>query len=107
MRQTLLALLVVLAGSATAQPTIGIGVGSGGDCQSVVRQITRDWFDVRDVMTGEASLKRPPASAFRCVSPAYMQGSMPRRAGTSDLRCYAMQGAGVCCDASMQSCATL
>jgi hypothetical protein len=105
-RQSMFALLIVLAGTAAAQPTIGIGVG-GGDCQSVIRQITKDWFDVRDIMTSDSSLRRPPTSEFRCVSPGYMQGAMPRRAGTIELRCYSSQGAGVCCDANMQSCAML
>ncbi len=106
MRQLLLALFILLAGSASGQPTIGIGIG-GGDCQGVIRQITQDWFSVRQIMSSDSGLKRPPTSQFRCISPAYMNGAMQRHVGTTQLRCYTLEQTGVCCDADMQFCATL
>lgn len=106
MRQLLFAVWVLLSGSADAQPSIGIGVG-GGDCQDVARQIVHDWFDVRDIISVDSSLKRPSASQLQCVDPAYVQGAMGRRAGASGLRCYSVQQVGVCCDAQLRSCAAL
>jgi hypothetical protein len=106
MRRLLFALPILLAGYASAQPTFGVGVGASADCGEVSRQIIHDWFDLRDFMSSDASVKRPTASKFQCVSPAAVSGAQPRRTGSS-LRCYTVNGAGVCCDAQLQSCATL
>jgi hypothetical protein len=106
MRQLLFAGLILLCAHAAAQSGVSIGAGTG-DCREVARQIVRDWMDVGDLMAGEGLLKRPSANQFQCVAPTQLQGAMPRRAGSSDLRCYSDQRVGVCCDAQMRSCATL
>ncbi len=106
MRQLLFVVLILLCASAVAQSSVSIGAGTG-DCREVARQIVRDWMDVGDLIAGDGTLKRPSANQFQCVAPTELQGAMPRRAGTSDLRCYSVQRAGVCCDAQMRSCATL
>jgi hypothetical protein len=108
MRQLLFALMMMLlSGAAAAQPSFGVGVGSGEDCQDVARQIVHDWFEVRDIMTSDSSLKRPSAGQFQCVSPAALEHATPRRAGGSGLRCYSVQRVGVCCDAQLRACAAL
>ncbi len=107
MRTLFLAVLVLTAAPAAAQPTFGIGVGSGADCQEVARQIMREWFDVKSAFTDEVGVRRPSTSEFRCVAPESVQGALPKRAISSSLRCFSMQGTGVCCDSQMMSCATL
>ena len=107
MRKLLIASLMVLAGHAIAQPGFGVGVDSGTSCHEVARQILHDWIDVKDLMGAQQSTKRPSASEFRCISPSSLQGAMPKRLGGTNLRCYSLGGTGACCDAEMQSCATL
>jgi hypothetical protein len=112
MRRMLFAVLVVFSGSATAQPTFGVGVGGvgvgpGGDCQGVVQQIIHDWFDVRAIISKDSGLQRPSAGELQCVDPAYVRGAISQRAGASGLRCYKVQQVGVCCDPRLQACAAL
>jgi hypothetical protein len=109
-RQLLTIALLAFAPLATAQPSFGIGIGAGAGaagCQAVARQILRDWPDVSAVMAPDGGLRRPSAQEFRCVAPAQLQYATPRRAGTSELRCFKVSGAGACCDADMQACAML
>lgn len=108
MRAFLIVSCVLLSGNALAQPTFGVSVGgSVGDCREVARQITRDWFEVKDVIGAGHDLKRPTASDFRCVAPESLQSAMPRRLAGSSLRCYSKSGLVACCDPNMQACATL
>jgi hypothetical protein len=106
MRPVLFVVLVMICGMAAAQPSFGVGMGSG-DCQSVVRQIINDWFDVHGIMSSDSSLKRPSASDFRCVSPTSVNGSFPQHAGAAGLSCYKVQQGGVCCDPQLKACAAL
>lgn len=104
MRIISIALTILLASEVSAQPSFNVGTGSMG-CQDVSRQIVRDWFDVKDVLGGDAGSFRPSAGDFRCVSPESVRDALPRHAGGSALKCYKVQGAGICCDAQMQECA--
>jgi hypothetical protein len=105
MRLLLIALTTLLVSQASAQPSINIGMGSSG-CAEVSRQIVRDWFDVGDMMGEDGKSNRPSVHDLQCVSPAYVQDAIPRRAGASGLKCYKVQGRGVCCDPQLQECAT-
>ena len=107
MRIYLVALAVSVAIGASAQPTfsVGTGGGGGGDCREVLRQIARDWFDVQGVFGGTKSEMHPDPDGFRCVSPDAVRDAMPRRT-VSQLKCFKIQGGGVCCDPQMQACAT-
>src|SRR5262245_57241956 len=108
MRPLLVAILIVSAGFAGAQPPAGIVFGGGGgDCSDVARQIVSSWFDTRDFMTSDSSVKRPMASQLHCVSPAEVQTLNPHRAGASGLLCYRVQQSGVCCDGQLRACAEL
>ena len=100
-----LAVVLLVASQASAQPTFGIGVGSTG-CADVARQIVRDWFDVRELLSGDAKATRPAAGDLQCVDPAYLRGAMAWHGGITNLKCFEVDGRGVCCDAQMQECAT-
>jgi hypothetical protein len=105
MRILMIALAAMTAVTVSAQPTFGIGGGSMG-CQDVSRQIVRDWFDVRDILSPNGNSARPSIGELQCVSPAALRDEVPRHVGSGALTCYRVRGTGVCCDAQMQQCAT-
>ncbi len=107
MRTLLLVSCLALAIPASGQPTFGIGVGSGAGCQQVTQQISRDWFNLKDVMGTDQGTMRPKTSEFRCVDPGSLRGAAPRRVIGSALQCFSMRGTVACCDENMQQCATL
>lgn len=107
MRTLLFVSCLALATPASGQPTFGIGVGSGAGCQEVTRQISRDWFNLKDVMGADQGTMRPKTSEFRCVDPDSLRGAMQKRVIGSTLQCFSMSGSVACCDQSMQECAML
>lgn len=107
MRTLLFVSCLALAIPTSGQQTFGIGVGSGSGCHEVARQISRDWFNLKDVMGADQGTMRPKTSDFRCVDPDSLRGAMEKRAIGSSLQCFSMGGTVACCDAHMQECATL
>jgi hypothetical protein len=105
-RQLFITVLMLLSGTAAAQPGVSIGVGSG-DCRDVAQQIVHDWFEVHELMTSDSGVRPPSAKQFQCVAPAELEGAMQKHVGGSRLRCYVVGHAGVCCDPQMSSCASL
>jgi hypothetical protein len=106
MRQLFIMVLMLLSGTAAAQPGVSIGVGSG-DCRGVAQQIVHDWFEVHDLMSSDSGVRPPSPNEFQCVAPAELERAMPRHVGASQLRCFVVGHAGVCCDPQMSSCASL
>lgn len=83
----------------------GIGVGSCGD---VISKMRSNWFDVRAIVSPKNKVMRPSSRDFYCVSPGYIEHSMPKVVPlTTGLRCFQLQDRGFCCDLQYRQCATM
>ncbi len=97
--------------SAGSQPNSGgltWGVGVGANCRDVIARMRRNWLDVRSIVAPDSKSMRPRSRGFYCVSPAYVQESLPKTVPmTTGLRCFDIQGKGFCCDRRLEQCATM
>jgi len=83
------------------------GVGRA-DCSEVKRQISRDWFNLKNFFRPDSeNLRRPKSRDFFCVSPEYTRDAYPQRSVSLALKCYVIQGQHFCCDSRLQACAGL
>ncbi len=113
MQKFTLIIMLLLAGTLIAPETNAalsgsVGVGS---CDTVARLLARNWWDVKDVMlAGEKRKRKPRTGDFKCISPRYTRGMMQTTipAMRNELVCFtSKQYPAICCDARMQSCASL
>ena len=82
------------------------GVGFGGNCNTVVEKIRRNWMDVRPVLAPKSKAMRPRSRDFFCVSPDYIREAMPKVVPmTTGLKCFDVQGQAFCCDNRYEQCA--
>ena len=113
MRNSTLIFIFVLINVALTpriEAAISGSVGAGS-CDAVTRLLSRNWWDVKDVMSaGEKKKRKPRTGDFRCISPRYTRGMMQTTipALRNELVCFtSKQYPAICCDARMQSCASL
>ena len=88
---------------------VTFGVGTGANCKDVVRNITRNWFDVKQIFSEGIGSKRPRSKDFQCISPQYMYNLVPRSLPTvsGKLVCFKEREIAACCDPQMRACAIL
>ena len=103
------ALLIAILASASAFGAVDFGLDRGsGDCSKVSREIIKDWFSMKTIMSANSkSLSRPSERDFQCVSPNYVRNLMQRSTmGQTKLTCFKSESAGaICCDKQVRSCA--
>lgn len=99
------------AASVGSQPNSGgltWGVGIGASCRDVIERMRRNWLDVRSIVAPDSKSMRPRSRSFYCVSPAYVQESLPKAVPmTTGLQCFDIRGQGFCCDRRLEQCATM